>query len=159
MQVAKAYMERVVSQRYSEGRLPDVPPDVLHDIVLTLQNSGSVLVQDFLLQVVKKLMHIDDTLSNLRYLHILILSATASVLNGVVHNVVYVWQDKVKTEDFFANAAAMVLGDFLGCFIVIMFFNLCIDLAFRLTVGKRRENQSGVRFVANLLNRTDGAST
>ena len=94
-------------------------------------------------RVVKKAMRIDDLLSNLRYLHILILSAAASILNGVVHNVVYVWQDKVKLEDFFASAAAMVLGDFLGCFIVIMLFNLCIDLVFRLMDSERRKNQSG----------------
>ena len=74
---------------------------------------------------------------NLRYLHILILSAGASILNGVVHNIVYVWQDKVKTEDFFAHAAAMVLGDFLGCFIVITFFNICVDLGFRLMKRER----------------------
>jgi integral membrane sensor domain MASE1 len=103
--------------------------------------------------LVKKLMRIDDTLSNLRYFHILILSAIGSILNGVVHNVVYVWQDKVKLDDFFAHAAAMVLGDFLGCFIVIMFFNVCIDLAFRLMDGERRKERSGVRFIAHFLNK------
>jgi len=86
----------------------------------------------FMVLAVKKVMHIDDMLGNLRYLHILVLSSTASILNGVVHNIVYVWQDKGKTEDFFAHAAAMVLGDFLGCFIVIAVFNVCIDLGFKL---------------------------
>jgi hypothetical protein len=104
-------------------------------------------------RVVKKIMHIDSMLSNLRYLHILILSATASILNGVVHNIVYVWQDKVKLDDFFAHAAAMVLGDFLGCFIVVMFFNLCIDLAFRSMESRRRKDQNGVGFIAQLLHR------
>jgi integral membrane sensor domain MASE1 len=92
--------------------------------------------------VVKRLMHIDDSLSNLHYLHIVILSAVGSILNGFVHNVVYVWQDKVKGEDFFASATAMVVGDFLGCFIVIMFFNLFIDLAIRLMGSERRKDQS-----------------
>ena len=92
--------------------------------------------------LVKKYMRIDDTLSNLRYLHIIILSAAASILNGTVHNLVYVWQDKVKMDDFFAHAAAMVVGDFLGCFIVIMFFNACIDLAFKVMVNKRRTVQA-----------------
>jgi glucose-6-phosphate-specific signal transduction histidine kinase len=92
--------------------------------------------------LVKKFMHIDNTLSNLRYLHIIILSAAASILNGTVHNLVYVWQGKVKLEDFFAHAAAMVVGDFLGCFIVIMFFNACIDMAYRVMDSKRRTVQA-----------------
>ncbi len=102
--------------------------------------------------LVKKTMHIDDSLSNLRYRHIIILSAAASVFNGVAHNIVYVWQDKVKAADYFANAAAMVFGDFLGCFIVIMFFNACIDLVFKLTDSQRSSDQRGVRFIAHLLN-------
>jgi len=73
----------------------------------------------------------------LRYLHIIILSAAGSIFNGTVHNIVYVWQDKVKLDDFFAHAAAMVVGDFLGCFIVIMFFNACIDLAYKVVSRKR----------------------
>jgi hypothetical protein len=103
--------------------------------------------------LVKKFMRIDDSLSNLRYLHILILSAAGSILNGFIHNVVYVWQDKVKGEDFLAHATAMIVGDFLGCFIVIMFFNVCIDLAFRLMDRERSVEQSGVRFIAHLFNR------
>ena len=87
--------------------------------------------------LVKKFLRIDETLSNLRYLHIIILSAAASILNGTVHNIVYVWQDKVQLDDFFAHAAAMVVGDFLGCFIVIMFFNACIDMAYRVMDSKR----------------------
>lgn len=103
-------------------------------------------------RVVKKVFRIDDMLSNLRYLHIIILSAAASVLNGTVHNIVYVWQDKVKPEEFFANATAMVVGDFLGCFIVIMFFNVCIDLAFRLMSSERRADKGGVHRIAVLFN-------
>jgi integral membrane sensor domain MASE1 len=123
---------------------------VMQMIYFAITAVGSYYVTVLL---VKKLMRIDDTLSNLRYLHIIILSAVGSILNGFVHNVVYVWQDKVKAEDFFANATAMVVGDFLGCFIVIMFFNVCIDLAFRLMDSERSKDQSGVRFIAHFLNR------
>jgi hypothetical protein len=35
-----------------------------------------------------------------------------------------------------------VAGDFLGCFIVIMFFNACIDLAFKVMDSKRRTVQA-----------------
>jgi uncharacterized protein YacL len=109
---------------------------VIQMVYFAFAGVGSYYVSVLL---VKKVMHIDDMLRNLRYLHILVLSATASILNGVVHNIVYVWQDKVKTEDFFAHAAAMVLGDFLGCFVVITLFNVCIDLAFRLMERKRKK--------------------
>jgi integral membrane sensor domain MASE1 len=123
---------------------------VLQMVFFAFASVGSYYVAVLL---VKKFMHINDMLSNLRYLHIIILSAAAAFLNGIVHNIVYVWQDKVKLEDFFANAAAMVVGDFLGCFIVIMFFNVCIDVAFKLMDGERRADQSGVRRIAYLFNK------
>ncbi len=104
--------------------------------------------------LIKKIMHINDSLNNLRYLHIIILSFVASVLNGTVHNIVYVWQGKVKPEEFLAHSSAMILGDFLGCFIVILFFNLCIEIAFRLMKRDRREEEKGIRFIAQLLGRT-----
>ena len=61
--------------------------------------------------------------------------------------------NKAKLEDFVSHAAAMVVGDFLGCFIVIMFFNVCIDVAFKLMDGERRADQSGVRRIAYLFNK------
>jgi len=102
--------------------------------------------------VLKKTMHIDDMLSNLRYLHIVVLSAAASIINGILHNIVYVWQDKVKLNDFFAHSTAMIVGDFLGCFIVIVFFNICIDLAFKLFRSKRHAEDRGISFIAHFLN-------
>jgi len=104
-------------------------------------------------RLIKKFMHINDSLNNLRYLHIIILSAVASVLNGTIHNMVYLWQGKVKADDFLAHSTAMIFGDFLGCFIVIMFFNMCIELAFRLMQRDRREEEKGIRFIAHVLNR------
>lgn len=105
-------------------------------------------------RLIKKFMHINDTLNNLRYVHIIILSVVASVLNGTIHNIVYVWLDKVNADDFLAHSAAMIFGDFLGCFIVIMFFNLGIELAFRLSKRDRRDEEKGIRFIAHVLNRT-----
>lgn len=122
---------------------------VVQMVYFAIAGVGSYYVAVLL---VKKYMRIDDTLSNLRYLHIIILSAAASILNGTVHNIVYVWQDKVKMDDFFAHAAAMVVGDFLGCFIVIMFFNACIDLAFKVMDSKRRTDAGGVARIAQLFN-------
>lgn len=103
--------------------------------------------------LVKRLMNIDDTLSNLRYLHIIILSAAVSVANGLIHNLVYIWQGRFQMADFASNSAAMMLGDFFGCFIVIMFFNGFIDLAFKIMQSERKSDEKGIRFVAHLLNR------
>jgi integral membrane sensor domain MASE1 len=103
--------------------------------------------------LVKRVMNIDDMLSNLRYLHIIILSAAVSVLNGTVHNVVYIWQDRFKVEDFFSHSSAMIVGDFLGCFIVIMFLNVCIDIAVKLTHKKSKDEGRGIGYIAHLLNR------
>lgn len=128
----------LLSSVYVSMRVWDHTP-VMQMVYFAIAAVGSYYVAVLL---VKKFLRINDTLSNLRYLHIIILSAAASILNGTLHNVVYVWQDKVKLDDFFANAAAMVVGDFLGCFIVIMFFNACIDLTFKVMDSKRRTVQA-----------------
>jgi hypothetical protein len=138
----------LLSSVYVSMRVWDHTP-VMQMVYFAIAAVGSYYVAVLL---VKKYMRIDDTLSNLRYLHIIILSATASILNGTVHNIVYVWQDKVKPADYLANAAAMVVGDFLGCFIVIMFFNACIDLAFKVMDNKRRTDEGGVARIAQLFN-------
>jgi hypothetical protein len=104
--------------------------------------------------VLKKTLSINDTLSNLRYLHIVILSAAVSVVNGTIHNLVYVWQGRFQMEDFFSHSAAMVVGDFLGCFIVIVFFNVCIDLAFKLLQSDRTEQGKGIHRIAHFLQKT-----
>jgi hypothetical protein len=138
----------LLSSVYVSTRIWD-KTGVMQMVYFAFAGVGSYYVA---VRLVKKLMRIDDTLSNLRYLHIIILSAAASILNGTVHNVVYVWQDKVKSADYWANAAAMVVGDFLGCFVVVMFFNACIDLAFKLMDNKRRKDEGGVARIAQLFN-------
>jgi len=124
---------------------------VMQMVYFAFASVGSYYVAVLL---VKKFMRIENTLSNLRYLHIVIFSAAVSIMNGIIHNIVYVWQDKVKLDEFFSHSAAMIVGDFLGCFIVIMFFNISIDLAFKLMNGERRKEGKGIRFIAHLLNRT-----
>lgn len=102
--------------------------------------------------IVKRLMGIDDTLRNLRYVHIVILSAVAAITNGTVHNVIYVWQDKVLPADFLTKTTAMILGDFLGCFIVIIFLNLCIDMVRKFVCGNQQREERGIRLIAYYLN-------
>ena len=122
---------------------------VLQMVYFAFASVGSYYV---MVSLVKRVMHIDDLLSNLTYLHILILSVAVSIANGLVHNVVYVWQDKVKPEDFLSHSTAMIVGDFLGCFIVIVFFNLCIDLTFKLMQRERIKDNKGIGFIAHFLN-------
>jgi hypothetical protein len=70
-----------------------------------------------------RLLHIRYDLSNLRYHHIVLLSLAASVLNGVVHNWLY-WSQGVTTSDeLWEKSAAMAMGDFMGCFVVVALFH------------------------------------
>ena len=69
------------------------------------------------------LLHICHDLSNLRYHHIVLLSAAASVLNGIVHNLLYVTQGVTTSEELWQKSAAMALGDFMGCFVVVALFH------------------------------------
>ena len=71
---------------------------------------------------------IDQGLGNLRYWHVVVLSLAASVTNGVIHNVLY-WTEGVSLpEDFMARSAAMSLGDFMGCFVIVGVFHAALTL-------------------------------
>ena len=66
---------------------------------------------------------IHKDLTNLRYHHIVWLSLAASVLNGVVHNLLYLTQDVTASEELWRKSAAMALGDFMGCFVMVALFH------------------------------------
>lgn len=66
-------------------------------------------------------------LINLRYWHIVVLSLAASVTNGLVHNVLYLYEEVTMPEGFWVDAAAMTLGDFMGCFVVVGLFQLAVS--------------------------------
>jgi glucose-6-phosphate-specific signal transduction histidine kinase len=72
---------------------------------------------------VMKLLGIHRDLYNLGYWHIVVLSLAASVLNGFMHNVAYLMEGVTAIEAQLGNSAAMALGDFLGCFIVVSLFH------------------------------------
>jgi hypothetical protein len=61
-------------------------------------------------------------LSNLRYGHIVTLAVIVSVFNGVLHNFLFYSQGVTAAEDLWLKSAAMSLGDFMGCFIVVTLF-------------------------------------
>lgn len=73
--------------------------------------------------IVMRVVGIHRDLYNLRYWHIVVLSLAASVLNGIVHNIDYWIEGVSDTESQWGNTAAMVLGDFLGCFVVVSLFH------------------------------------
>ena len=74
------------------------------------------------------LLHIQRDLSNLRYHHIVWLSLAASVLNGVVHNWLYWTQGVTASEELWQKSAAMALGDFMGCFVVVALFHATMNV-------------------------------
>jgi hypothetical protein len=74
------------------------------------------------------LLHIRQDLSNLRYNHIVWLSVAASVLNGVVHNWLYLTQGVTASDELWQKSAAMALGDFMGCFVVVALFHATMSL-------------------------------
>jgi hypothetical protein len=77
---------------------------------------------------VMRLFNIQQDLSNLRYHHIVTLSLTASVLNGVAHNWLYLTQGVTASEELWLKSAAMALGDFMGCFVVVALFHASMSL-------------------------------
>lgn len=102
------------------------------------------------LKLVNRLMGIDHMLSNLRYWHIVILCVLVSLANGAIQNIVYLARQKVLPEDLLASTAAMVLGDFLGCFIVINLLNVGIDSVLAL-LHRSQPERSGLHRVAAYL--------
>lgn len=72
---------------------------------------------------VMKLLGVHRDLYDLRYWHIVVLSLAASVLNGIMHNVAYLMEGVTAVEAQWGNSAAMALGDFLGCFVVVSLFH------------------------------------
>jgi hypothetical protein len=77
--------------------------------------------------LVMRWLGIHRDLINLRYWHIVVLSLAASVTNGVVHNVLYVYEKVTMPEVFWAQASAMTFGDFMGCFAVVGVFQLAVS--------------------------------
>jgi hypothetical protein len=78
-----------------------------------------------------RLLNIRQDLSNLRYHHIVLLSFAASVLNGIVHNWLYWSQGVTTTDELWQKSAAMAIGDFMGCFVVVALFHAATSVLSR----------------------------
>lgn len=102
--------------------------------LLSIASFGVISVVTYATAVflVMRYYKIERDLSNLNYWHIIALSALASLLNGFAHNVVYWTQGVTASEDFFAKSTAMAFGDFFGCCVVVMVFNVAINAVRRI---------------------------
>jgi hypothetical protein len=72
--------------------------------------------------VVLRLLGVQQNLLNLRHWHILVLSVVAGVSNSLVHALIFTSLGLKPAELALKNAFAMTLGDFMGCFVVLMLF-------------------------------------
>jgi hypothetical protein len=77
---------------------------------------------------VTHLLKIKSDLSNLKYWHIIVLSATTSLAHGWGLATAYISQDIATFQNVVPETLAIALGDFLGCFVVVMLFNFTIGL-------------------------------
>jgi hypothetical protein len=100
---------------------------VWHDlqmVSLYLFAAASVFSYAIVAYVVLKLVGVLHDLNNLRYHHIVLLSLTASVLNGVIHGLAYSMAGVAAADVQWVTSAAMALGDFLGCLAIVSVFHV-----------------------------------
>ena len=69
---------------------------------------------------------IEQSLANLNFWHILLLSACASFLNGLGVNLAYFSSSITGVDELLRNVLAMAYGDFLGCFVIVMVFHTAV---------------------------------
>ena len=86
----------------------------------------SLLTYSISAYAVMCMLGIHRDLINLRYWHIVVLSLAASVINGIVHNILYVLEEVTAPEDVWNKAFAMAFGDFMGCFVVLLLFQMAV---------------------------------
>lgn len=78
----------------------------------------------------KHFLNIDDVLSNLQVQQIFIISFIYAALNSLTHNLYFYFTN--PTHDYTGNSLVMLLGDLLGCLIVLYL------VSFALNMNKRR---------------------
>ena len=89
----------------------------------------SVATYSFAVYIVMKYGKLSSTLLDLRYRHIVAMALIACLLNGSLHNFVYMWQDVTTYQDLWSKSVAMSFGDFMGCFVVVGIFNAALNLS------------------------------
>jgi len=75
-----------------------------------------------------KIIGVDPRLSKLRPIHIPMLALGVSVATPLAFNLQFVMSGLKQPQDFTANLSAMILGDFVGCLLVLIMARLAIAL-------------------------------
>ncbi len=88
----------------------------LEFVLFTIPSVGSYMLAVY---VIAPMLRIQGDLANLKYIHIVFLSLTASIVNGFVHNLFYIALGITQPDEYWAKSMAMVVGDFTGCFLVV----------------------------------------
>jgi hypothetical protein len=86
---------------------------------------------------VSHLLKVRKDLSNLQYWHIVVLSAITSLAHGWGLAVAYYSQDLSDFQNLVPETLAIALGDFLGCFAVVVVFSLAVRTVRKLQAGNR----------------------
>ena len=94
------------------------------------------------IHLAKYYLQISPTLAELHYKHIPTLAVIGSVTHGVVTMLTMILLDTgmVKSHEFLVNSWAMILGDFIGIFVVIMILRFAIQELVRFSIVKPGEN-------------------
>jgi hypothetical protein len=72
-----------------------------------------------------RIMGIDKDLGNFRFFHLPVMDIITTALHGFTANAFFI-ASGMKTEHFISNALAMMFGDFVGSFIILMLLWLAL---------------------------------
>jgi hypothetical protein len=78
--------------------------------------------------VVMRWLRVRSDLRNLKYWHIVVISVAASLVSGIVNNLVFLLENMSTSQELWAKSSAMAFGDFMGCFVVVSLFQFVIQL-------------------------------
>jgi len=101
------------------------------NIVTGLISGASPCIARFLAM---RWFHLDPLLFNLTSTDFFKISLLFALMNGLLHQLWFVWMD--KTQDFLASALAMGVGDWFGTVLVLATASLGIQL-FKLTQSRK----------------------
>ncbi len=65
-----------------------------------------------------KFLRLNSDLSNLKFIHLPVIDLITTSIHALATNA-YLVLARISTENFWSNALAMVVGDYVGCFIIL----------------------------------------
>lgn len=75
-----------------------------------------------------KVLGVDRDLASLKPIHLAVLALAVSIATPLVFNLQFIFDGLKAKQDFAANLSAMMLGDFLGCLLMLMLARVAIAL-------------------------------